>query len=271
MPKVKPSKRREPKTISEADIGIRPVGQREHKNRSFVFYGRSASGKTTIAASFPKPLLLLDCKDEGEDSISDVKGVFVKEIRSSDDMEKAYWYVKQNPKKFKSVCIDTMTGYQQILIEEISGAEPGKAGNWGSMRKQDWGDVASEMKRTVIDWRDLPVEMVFIAQDRVFGGGEEDEAEGIAPEVGPALMPSVAKFLNASVSAILNTFIRVRYVKKKDQKGKVIDEKRKLEYCLRVAPHDVYITKIRKPKGTPPPDVIVDANYDDIIEVIEGE
>lgn len=266
--KPKVTKRRE---ADEDDLGIRPVGKKK-ANRSFVFYGKSGSGKTTIAASFPKPVLFLDCKDEGEDSVADVEDVFIKEVTSSEDIDDVYWMLKKNPGKFGTVVFDTMTGLQQILVEEkVGGSTKGKksAGDWGTMRKQDWGDIAAVMKRWIIDFRDLPIEVVFIAQDRVFNGGEEgDDDSELAPEVGPRLMPSVASALNAAVSVIANTFIRMRFVKKKVN-GKE-KEVRKTEYCLRVGPNPVYITKIRSPKSFEAPEVIVDATYDDILEVIKG-
>jgi hypothetical protein len=256
---------------TEEDLGIRDVGKQK-KNRSYVFYGKSGSGKTTIAATFPKPLLLLDCKDEGEDSIADVKGIKVKEVTSAEDIEEIFYYLKENPGKYKSLVIDTMTGLQQIMVEEIANKnnKGGKnPGDWGTMRKQDWGDVASKLKRLIIDLRSLPLECVFIAQDRVFNAGDEAEDDSeLAPEVGPRLMPSVASHLNAAVSVIANTFIRIRYVKKKVN-GKE-KEVRRIEYCLRVGPNPVYITKIRKSRDVPPPEVIVDASFEDIMEVIKG-
>lgn len=264
--------RRSNEAKTEEDLGIRKVGTKQRQNRSYVFYGKSGTGKTTIAATFPTPILLLDCKDEGEDSIADVEGVDVKEVTCAEDIDDIYWFLKKNPKRYKTVVFDTMSGLQQILVEEVVGDKAGKknAGDWGTMRKQDWGDIASLMKRWVIDFRDLPVEMVFIAQDRVFNGGDEgDDNEELAPEVGPRVMPSVASALNAAVSVIANTFIRIRFVKKKvDGKEKEI---KKVEYCLRVGPNPVYITKIRKPKDVAAPEVIVNATYQDIIDVITGE
>ena len=36
---------------------------------SALFYGRSGTGKTTLSATFPKPLLILDIAEKGTDSI----------------------------------------------------------------------------------------------------------------------------------------------------------------------------------------------------------
>jgi len=246
--------------------------------RSFAFYGRSGTGKTTLAASFPGPIILLDIRDEGTDSVHDVENLDVREIEDQEDMEDAYYWLKKNPKAYKTVVIDTVSMWQQMVVTEIVGDKGRKgkrAGDWGSMTKQDWGKVAGILKDWIINYRDLAKELevnvVFIAQDRVFnlGDDEEDLDDRIAPEVGPALSPAVAKVLNAGVSVIGNTFIREVKIKK-EVKGK-IKKVPMTEYCLRIGPNSVYVTKVRKPKSVEAPPFIKDPTYEDIMEVITGE
>ena len=238
-----------------------------------MVYGRAGTGKTTLASTFPGPVLLLDIKDEGTDSVSDVPGLKVWEIHTWEDFEEVYWYLYNNPKKFPSVIIDTVTQLQQILVEEISTSKnlKGKsAGDWGTMTKSDWGTVASRMKEWITNFRDLPLEVVFIAQDRVFNTDEEDSAEGVLdPEVGPRLSPSVMSHICAAVSIIGNTFVRTRKSKRK-VKGRIKEEEH-LEYCIRLGPNSSYITKIRKPKKIDLPNFLVDPSYDEIVEIIEGK
>lgn len=247
------------------------------RRRSFVIYGRSGTGKTTFAGTFPGPILYLDVKDEGTDSISDVKDLEVMEIASLDDLDEAYWWLKENPGEYKTVVIDTVSQLQQIVVEEVASTKKKKstkrAGDWGSMTKQDWGEVAGILKERLINFRDLSSDdtnVVFIAQDRTFNFEEEsDDEQVLAPEVGPALSPSVARTLNAAVTMIGNTFIRMKRVKKEvNGKKKTIE---KIEYCLRIGPNPVYVTKVRKAKSFDTPDVIVDPSYDDVMEVINGE
>jgi hypothetical protein len=51
-------------------------------NGSTALYGRSGTGKTTLSASWPKPILYLNIKDNGTDSISDVEDIDVVHIDS---------------------------------------------------------------------------------------------------------------------------------------------------------------------------------------------
>lgn len=269
------------KSISKGDSGDMPGARsidKLNKHRSFAFYGKSGTGKTTLASTFPGPIILLDIRDEGTDSVSDVPGIRAREIEDFDDFEDAYlWLKKDKANRYKTVVVDTVSQLQQLAVAEIVG-EKGrggkKAGDWGSMTKQDWGSVSGKMKEWLVNYRDLTksgYQVVFIAQDRVFNMGDEEETPDnqIAPEVGPALSPAIAKVLNASVSVIGNTFIRSKIVVK-EVKGKK-KKTEKIEYGLRLGPSSVYITKVRKPRDIEAPAYIVDPTYEDILEVIKGK
>jgi AAA domain-containing protein len=253
-----------------------------NRHRATVLYGRSGTGKTTLAGSWPKPMLYLDIRDKGTDSISDIEDddLDLVEIEDADQIDEILLFLIRNPKKYKTVIFDTMSQLQEMTVDEVAVKNKKKlkgkrAGDFGTLTKQDWGQVSSRMKSWIIDFRDLDMEVVFIAQDRVFNFDDDEStdanAEVLAPEVGPRLMPSVASVLNGAVSTIGHTFIRIRAVKKTDPntgKKRTVEKK---EYCLRLGPSPLYITKLRKPKGTTAPDFIVDPTYEDILDAIKGD
>jgi hypothetical protein len=245
-----------------------------------VLYGPSGSGKTTLAASAPKKMLYLDIKDEGTDSIADVKGVDVLEVGEWSDFEDAFWWLQKNSDAYKSVVIDTCTQLQTMAVEELKAGKKRsgkfahkKLGDFGTLTKQDWGDIAGLMKEWLTNYRDLTqlgMNVVFIAQHRTFNMDDDEGSNGeLAPEVGPALSPSIAKHLNASVNVIGNTFIRERTIVKELKGGKK-EKTKKIEYCLGVGPSALYIRKVRKPKSVKLPDVIIDPEWDDIVELKQG-
>lgn len=268
-----------PKTIKKTSGGIedqiKPVAEVE-RTASYAIYGRAGSGKTTLASTFPKPLLLLDIRDKGTDSIADVKGVSVLEIESLDDIEDIYYYLRDNPKKYKTLVFDTVTEMQKIVMKSVvtskskKKVDESRIGDWGSMARRDWGDVAGIMNKWIADFRDLPMEVVFLAQERVKNVDDEEEGEDnqLTPEVGPAVMPSIATTLNAAVNVIGNAFIRMNYknVVKGNKKTKVATP----QYCLRVGPNPIYTTKLRKPRSAEAPPFLVDASYEDIKDLVKG-
>ncbi len=233
-----------------------------------------------MASTWPKPILYLNIRDNGTDSILDVEDIDVKTIESSDDLKEVLlWCAKQaNRGKFpyKTIVADTMTQLQAILVEEVCAkkeaalrAKRKLPGDFGSMTMAEWGLVAGDMKSVIMDMRNLPCESVFLAQERVFNAPDEEDdgLNQLDPEIGPRLSPSVKNDINASVSLILSSYIKLRIHKKTK------DEERRVEkiYCLRVGPNPVYTTKIRKPKGIELPDFIEDPNFRKIKRIMKGK
>lgn len=259
--------------------GAKPVGEVK-RNSSAALYGRSGSGKTTLAATWPKPILYLNIRDNGEESISDVEGIDVIDIESSDDLlETLLWLHKRASKGklvYKTVILDTMSQLQTLLVEEMGANKKipkGKrAGDFGVFSRQDWGKISGDLIKVIMDIRALPVNSVFIAQERVFNSGDEEDdgVDQLAPEVGTKLMPSVNKDLCASVNIVGNTFIRIKVTKKKDPDTRKISKIIKKQFCLRLGPNEVYTTKIRKPKGIEAPDYIVDPTFRKIMDIVKG-
>lgn len=190
------------KTVRKSDRapGAVPVSKKKYKN-SVALYGRSGTGKTTLAGTFPKPILYLNIRDNGTDSISDVEDIDVVDIDDSETLkETLLWCHKQAQRgklKYKTIVLDTMSQLQSILVEELgekkklSGKK--RAGDFGTFTMQEWGTIAGDLKAVIMDARNLPLESVFICQERVFNIGDEgdDGLDQLDPEVGPKLMPSV--------------------------------------------------------------------------------
>jgi len=233
-----------------------------------IFYGRSGSGKSTLSSTFPKDILLLDFKEDGTDSIRDVPGVFVLKIKTWSDFEDVYWGLKDGQHQYQTVVIDTVSGLQDIAILAVK--EQNGASAESAVSQRMWGEVGSRLKEWIYNYRDLPMNVVFLAHERVRESESEDALdEGqLDPEVGPNVIPSVAKTLCAAVNIIGNTYIRQSFIRSKKNPGKTT---RKVEYCVRLGPHPYYITKIRTSRLCKIPESLPDASYDKIKDLMTGK
>lgn len=227
-----------------------------------LFYGRAGTGKTTLAATFPKPLLLLDIRERGTRSIVGVEGA--KKIRVSEwgQLEDVYWALKDGS-DYKTIVVDQLTAMQSLGMRHIREIAHVKENDAFSQR--NWGRLSGLMQQWIEAYRDLSDDgynIIFNAHERVREPQEEDD-DRIAPSVGSNLMGSVSSFVNGAVSVIGNTFIREEVDKK--------TKKREVQYCLRIGPHAYYAAKIRRPKAAgAPPDIIVNPSYEKIEKVSRG-
>jgi len=240
---------------------IKPVAQSTDP-WSVLAYGRSGTGKTVFASTFPKPLLLLDIGEKGTDSIHNVPGIYVLKVESWIDFETIYWFIRAGKHEYKTVVLDTVTQLQKLAIEHALEGD-GKE-KTSPMNKNLWGITSKLMTAWLINFRDLPLHTVYLAQDRLTSeeGANPDQ---VAAEVGPRLMPSVAASLNAAVRIIGNT-----YIKEYRKTVKTGVEKRFI-FRLRIGPHEYYLTKIRKIKEIKLPNSIANPSFEKLTEIISPQ
>jgi len=247
---------------SEVIKRIKSVDEELLSKMTAVFWGRTGTGKTTLLSTFPKPILILDMREEGTDSVANLgKDVKVIVIQDWNEIEQIYWYLKGGKHGFKTIGWDTVSQSQDLCIREVmrkSGKKPGD-----HMSEGTWGTVSSKLKYWLLEYRDLPMNVVFNAHDRV-NKVDEDE-EQLIPEVGPQVIPSVAKTMTGAVKVIGHTFIKE--VTKKTSKGLEVYN----EYRLRISPHSIYQARIRKPMGAYAPSTIKDPTYEKLVKIMKGE
>lgn len=268
--KKKPAKKRVTKKKSGGVVDrIAPIELLDTMIRMNL-YGRSGTGKTTLACSFPKPLLLIGSED-GTKSVHDVKGVDFVKIETTNELRELIAFL---PDKYNTGVLDTATYLQDMILREILGVDELPAqGSWGMAARDQWGQCALQTKeflRTLLDKIDW--NFVICAQEREFN--VENESDVVMPYVSSALTPSVTGWLNPACDYIGQCFIRettaekvVKVGGKKVKRAVKTDER---EYCLRTGPDPVYTTKFRTPKTHSLPPVLVDPTYEKILAIIEG-
>lgn len=130
---------------------------------TILMHGLSGAGKTTLAATAPKPLLLLDVEMASRfirgrkikwnplteappiwDGSWDICVVIVNEFQKA---QVAYEYLKAGNHPFKTVVVDSISELQSKAVEKIKGRQ--------QFQTQDWGKLLSVMSFYCKDLRDL--------------------------------------------------------------------------------------------------------------------
>ena len=289
-----------PKVVKQSP---KPVTRTNHEAQAeggvkLCAYGRGKTGKTRLLASFPKPLLIIGTED-GTKSICTGKKLktklstgnwvysleergkpngidFVRLTASSEIEECAEMLASEG---YASGGLDTAGGLQDLILKEILGlAETPVQKSWGMAQQQQWQICGAQLKerlRTLLDLADKRgINVVCIAHERNFN--DESNSDVILPTVGAALTPSAAGWLNAACDYVCQTFLRAQVTLKESTIGgktiKTPTKTGKIEYCLRVGPHEIYMTGFRLPSGAGElPEAIVDPTYEKIAKIIRGE
>jgi hypothetical protein len=238
-----------------------------------IVYGQSKTGKTSLVATFPKPCLILGTED-GTRSVKNVRGLDFVMLEKSTDLDELVPMLREG--KYKSIGLDTAGGLQDLILKEVLGLdEIPIQKSWGLTDRQTWGTVGAQTKerlRSLLDLAGNGTHVVVIAYERNFNeeGGNSDL---IFPTVGAALTPSVAGWLNAASHYICQTYIRGETERTEmavgTKKVPMVQKTGRKQYCLRVGPHEVYMTGFRcLRKGTDLPECIVDPDYQKIVKLI---
>lgn len=265
-----------------ASIG-RLIDEEDDSPFSLGIFGEPASGKTTLWSTFPKPILALFCsgglKNPGElKSLSrkEKEGITAMVVDSSEQVVKVLEALAEDTEGYQTVVIDHLSAMSDLFLGEIIGYRPRvqkrakqAAGEAPEITQAQWGQLTQLIKDYLRDFIELPVNSVIVSQQRIFEPPEDSDV-GVA-KVGPAVTPSVAGWLTATLDYSIQTFVRAKMeeyittIRGKDKKKyRRTDE---LEFCCYLPLCEERMTKFRKPRGTKLEPVMVDPTYDKLISV----
>lgn len=135
------------------------------RSLSLLVHGESKVGKTTLAVTAPGPRLLLDVEAAHRFVINPAQTVYwdpktsaapecdgswdtcVVPVRTYEDMQEAYKYLKLGRHCFSSLIIDSISELQVKLIDQIVGPE--------QIRMQQWGQLFRALSDMLRGMRDL--------------------------------------------------------------------------------------------------------------------
>jgi hypothetical protein len=199
------------------------------------FYGRNKVGKTRLACSSGLDTFLIDCNEKGTDSVRGNSNVTVYPMTKYDDLDPAYWYLKSSNHPHKVVVIDTISmlatiGMKWVLKDDLDrdlDRDP------LTPDKRSWGKLGEAMKETILRFRNLPMHVIFLAQEKTTTSDDDDG--GTVIEVHPELSPAPRSTLLSAVGTIGRL-----YIKEVERNEKTVMERR-----LLLGAHPKYVSGTR--------------------------
>lgn len=184
-------RREEPKQpVFEASsvlAGAVPVSSLREERAKICIYGRNRVGKTTLAAQFKKPLLIVSSEPDtcgGTSSISNIEGIQLSRIspkKLPDDkvhgsakvVAIANQLAARNP--FNTVVLDTVTSLQDVILVELMGlSKVPEMLSWGMVPDGVYQQRAEKLRETIRPLLDLQnCNVVILAQEKDHNMPEE--------------------------------------------------------------------------------------------------
>lgn len=137
-----------------------------------VVYGSSNAGKTTFGSTAPKPIFA--SVENGLLSIAKLNPDFV-EIKTMQDLKDLMFYLKKGGHGFETLVVDTISAISEVIKRNLAK----KRG--GTMQQQDWGLIANELTDLFIEFRNLSMHVILLAQEKI--EKDEDKIVRIFPEL----------------------------------------------------------------------------------------
>lgn len=224
-----------------------------------LVYGLNGQGKTRFGGSGPKPFVL-DCNEHGTKSIRSQPGdVFFAD--TWEDVVFCYWFLKQGGHEYETLVVDTLSQMQNLcsafVLKEMARdglTDPKQAS------QREWGKIKNYMGPQLLDFRNLPMHVVFLAQERKVDNDDEERSEKV-----PNLSPGVRAFAMDSVDIIGRMKNRPFRRANTDKKKEVVE----WHNVLFTGETDDYITKDRDryiPRG-----FMIDPTIPKIVDAMKGK
>lgn len=224
--------------MAAAIAEIKPVSEAVSPAR-IVVYARNKVGKTRFGASSGKKTLILCADPYGIETLASLKAPNVDyvQIKEWKEVEPYYWFLATQDHDYEVLVFDTWTMLTTMCMRYVMGQETNRD---PLMPKTDhWMKLAQIMNNDLLSkWAYLPMDVVWLCQERNFTSKKEGEEDETVDQIGPATSPSVAWTLIGAVGTVGHLF----------KKEVEVDGKRVIQRRMRFEdPENLYIcgTRVR--------------------------
>lgn len=236
-------------------IDIKNLGQ----SNLWVIYGKSTSGKTTLAATFPKPLLYLQIGDDGSNSISDVEGVKALRIQDLDQFKKVLVELQKDT-TYATIVVDT---FSMVVNEWLytNAVQKNK-----KVTQNMWGEIMTDTNEYVKMLHILAKNKYIVMTCHEV----TDSFEGLENEISPEIRPNVSKGARTYLEGMANYGIHTTvFVKDKEMSDGTVQAN--TFHAIHLAPNPYYWVKTQKPSNIKLPKVLLNPTFEKIKNLLKGE
>lgn len=228
------------KKVDYKAIAAAKIHKPGSKPKRILVYGRNKKGKTTFGNSAPNTLFL--DPEVGTEELPENASIWT--IGKWEDINEAYKFLRSGQHDFEWVCVDGLTRIHNMALRYVmqQAEERDLDRQPGMVQQRDYGKAGEQMKSMLFNFHNLPLGVVYTAQERQENPGEFSEEDVDTEQAAARFVPDLPKGVRSSVNAIVNVIGRIYTVKIEDPKDsdKTITQRR-----LWIGPSDAYDTGVR--------------------------
>jgi len=141
-----------------------------------LVYGKNKKGKTRFAATGPE-CLIIDIDEEGTRSATG-SGADVLEVSQFDDVGHIFWWLKAGNHEYETVVLDTVTALQAAAMRKVLGESEDRdpTREVATPDRRTYGRANQLVKQLLLDFRNLKMHVIFLAQERDVKDDEDEES-----------------------------------------------------------------------------------------------
>lgn len=199
----------------------------------FLIYSRNKKGKTTFCLSVGVDNVLILDPEQGTAEMKE-KNPHVWPINKWEDVDDAYEFLRhvnmcticEKPHPFQWAAVDGLTKMANMSLKYVMKVEEEKSltRTPGMVQNRDYGKSGELMKDLLIKFHNLPLGVIFTAQERqveAFDSEEDDDYE----EIPSAYVPDLPKGVRGAANSIVDVIGRL-YVVKTEEGDPPVKERR---------------------------------------------
>lgn len=236
----------------------KPIEQHQ-QGSLWTIYGKSGSGKTALAGTFPKPILDIIIGDNGAGTIKDVDGIEFIEAENIADI-KSILKELETDKKYKTVLLDTFGLIVNSWIDENAIKKSKR------MSQQMWGDLKNDIDDILRICQSLAKKKnVILTVHEIL-----ETIEGLEEEIIPDARPNMNKGTRTYLEGLSNYGIHTTKIMKTVVASDGT-EKEVPKYAAHIGANPFYWTKLQVNPAIKLPKLLYNPTYEKIMKLAEGE
>lgn len=212
-------------------------------NPKFLIYARNKVGKTRFCLSAPG-VLVADPEHGTDKYVHNDPDVWP--IESWDDLDDYYKFLRTGKHDYRFAALDGVTRMHNMALTKVMKLQEEKDLDRipGLVRRQDYGKAGELSKRMFYNFLNLPMGVIFTAQERKLETQSEDE-EDDNDLAQIEYVPDLPKGTKSAINGIVDVIGRMTVAKVKVREKGSKEIKVKAQRRLFIGPHDNYDTGYR--------------------------